>query len=50
MKKIDLGGIKVNQDLYEFVNNEVIPGTDIDPESFWQKFEKSVEHLAPINK
>ncbi len=50
MKKIDLGGIKVNQDLYEFVNNEVIPGTDIDPESFWQKFEKSVEYLAPINK
>ena len=50
MKKIDLGNLKISSNLYEFINTEVIPGTDIEPKVFWQKFEKSVETLAPINK
>ena len=36
--------------LFEFVNNEVIPGTDIKSEEFWDRFSKAVHILAPINK
>ena len=33
-----------------FVNNEIIPGTNIKSEGFWTSFEKVVHELAPINK
>jgi len=49
MNVIDKNGLKINSTLYEFLNNEAIPGTGIDPENFWLKFEKIVHELAPIN-
>jgi len=49
MNVIDKNGLKINSTLYEFINNEAIPGTGIDPENFWLKFEKIVHELAPIN-
>ena len=36
--------------MFEFINNEVIPGTNIKSDDFWNKFEKVVHELAPINK
>tara|TARA_B100001029_G_scaffold80981_1_gene66450 strand:+ start:54 stop:2198 length:2145 start_codon:yes stop_codon:yes gene_type:complete len=50
MKKIDVGNLKISSDLYEFINKEVTPGTDIEPNIFWPKFEKAVETLTPINR
>ena len=50
MNIIDKNGLKINSILFEFINNEVIPGTDIKIEEFWDKFEKIVHELAPINK
>ena len=50
MKKIDVGNLKISSDLYEFINKEVMPGTDIEPNIFWPKFEKAVETLTPINR
>jgi len=50
MKKINVGNLKVSFDLLEFINNEAIPGTEIDANSFWSKFEESVYLLTPINK
>jgi malate synthase len=50
MKKIDKGNLKVNYDLLEFVNDELLPGTNIDPIKFWSGFDKAVHELTTINK
>jgi malate synthase len=50
MKKIDKGSLKVNYDLLEFVNDELLPGTNIDPIKFWSGFDKAVHELTTINK
>ena len=50
MKMIEKNGLKISSTLFEFINNEVIPGTKIDIEEFWSKFSNIVHELAPINK
>ena len=50
MNTIIKNKLKIKSSLYEFINNEVIPGTGIDPENFWTKFSKTVHELAPINR
>jgi len=50
MNKIKKGNLTINSVLFEFVNQEVIPGTNIDIEDFWKKFDLVVHELAPINK
>ena len=50
MSLIDKNGLKINSVLYEFINREAIPGTNINSENFWKNFEKVVHELAPINK
>ncbi len=49
-KYITLGKSKINQSLYNFVNNEVAPDTGIDVESFWNQFINSANILAKKNK
>ena len=50
MNVINKNGLKINSTLYEFVNKEAIPGTNINSDSFWTKFSEAVHELAPINK
>ena len=50
MEMIDKNGLKVSSTLLEFINTEVIPGTNIDIEKFWSKFSSIVHELSPINK
>ena len=50
MNQIKKGNLTISSVLLEFVNQEVIPGTDIDAENFWKKFDLAVHELAPINK
>jgi len=50
MNKIKKGNLTISSVLLEFVNKEVIPGTNIDAEDFWKKFDIAVHKLAPINK
>ena len=50
MNKIKKGNLTVCSVLHEFVNQEIIPGTDISIEDFWNKFDLAVHELAPINK
>ena len=50
MSLIKKNGLKINSKIFEFINKEVLPETDIKPEDFWKKFEKVVHELAPINK
>ncbi len=50
MKMLEKYGLKISSSLFEFINNEVIPGTNIKSEEFWNKFSKAVHELAPINR
>ena len=50
MSITEKNGLKINTKLLDFVNNEVIPGTNIKSEEFWTSFEKIVHELAPKNR
>ena len=50
MRVIDKNGLKIDAALFEFINNEVLPGTSIKSDDFWNKFEKVIHELSPINK
>ena len=50
MSKINKNGLKISSEIFEFINNKAIPGTNIDIENFWQKFSDVVHELAPVNK
>ena len=50
MKFINKNDLKINKTLFDFINEEVLPGTDVDSEEFWNKFSKVVHELSPINK
>ena len=50
MQKIKKGNLKIDSKLVEFIEKEVIPGTDIDPNKFWSKFDDIVHNLSIINK
>ena len=49
MSFTEKNGLKINTKLLNFVNNEIIPGTNIKSEEFWTSFGKIVHELAPIN-
>ena len=50
MNKIKKGNLIISSVLLEFVDKEIIPGTDIDVDEFWKKFDSAVHELAPINR
>ena len=50
MSRIDKNGLKISSTLFEFINNDVIPGTNLKSDDFWNKFEKVVHELSPLNK
>src|SRR5881275_115827 len=48
--RVSVGNLRVAQVLYDFINNEALPGTDIDPDSFWAGVDKVVADLGPQNQ
>ena len=50
MKITEKNGLKINTKLFNFVNDEIIPGTNFKSDEFWANFGKIVHELAPINK
>ena len=38
MKTIDKNNLKISVLLYDFINDEVIPGTNIESGKFWEGF------------
>jgi len=42
-------GLQVATELYDFVNQRVLPGTGVSAESFWKGFDTIVADLAPKN-
>lgn len=49
-ERITVGGIRVDEVLYDFVNNEAIPGTGVDPDAFWAGAAEIFTDLAPRNR
>ena len=48
--RVTVGNLRVAQTLYDFVNDEALPGTEIDPDTFWSGVDKVVADLTPKNQ
>ncbi len=48
-ERVQVGGLQVAKVLFDFVNNEAIPGTGISAEQFWKGAESVINDLAPKN-
>ena len=49
-KYVKINNLQVSNDLSEFVNNELLKGTNVTAEKFWNGFEKSINELTPKNR
>ena len=49
-ERIAAGGLQVDKELYDFINDEALPGTGVSPEAFWSGFDRLVHDLAPRNR
>ncbi|WP_416311021.1 malate synthase G [Pseudomonas sp. W03] len=49
-ERVQVGGLQVAKVLFDFVNNEAIPGTGVDAGKFWAGVETVINDLAPKNK
>ena len=50
MEKINISNLSVDENLVKFINDEVLPGTNINSKKFWDSFSEVVNKLAPKNK
>ena len=50
MSITEKNGLKISSVMFDFVNNEAIPETGLDPDQFWAKFSAVVHEMAPTNK
>ena len=50
MEKINISNLSVDENLVKFINDEVLPGTNINSKKFWESFSEVVNNLAPKNK
>ena len=44
------GKLSVENELVKFIENELLPDTNISPERFWKGLDKATHELAPKNK
>jgi malate synthase len=47
---IEIGGLKVNEELYDLVRDEIAPETGVEPDEFWKALGKIVQELGPKNR
>jgi len=48
--RVESGGLQVDRKLYDFINDEALPGTDVSPDAFWSGFDRLVHGLSPRNR
>ncbi|TPG33845.1 malate synthase G [Mycolicibacterium hodleri] len=48
--RVTVGNLRVARVLHDFITNEALPGTGVDPDSFWAGVDKVVTDLAPQNQ
>ena len=49
-KYIKIENLSVSDELFKFVNEELLPGTKIIQKDFWEKFDNFAHELTPENK
>ncbi|WP_188586566.1 malate synthase G [Gordonia jinhuaensis] len=49
-ERVTVEGLQVEPVLYDFINNEAIPGTGVDVDAFWKGAAAIVNDLAPRNR
>ncbi|MGL6235517.1 MAG: malate synthase G [Segniliparus sp.] len=49
-ERVNVHGFQVAKELYDFVTDEAIPGTGVDPAAFWSGFAEILAELAPRNR
>ena len=47
---VQTNNLQVASVLYEFINEEALPGSGVDQEKFWSDFSALVQDLTPTNK
>lgn len=47
---VHVGKLKVASELYTFINEEALPGSEVNPDTFWSGFEKLINELTPKNR
>jgi malate synthase len=48
--RVTVGNLRVARALYDFITDEALAGTDLDPDSFWSGVDKVVADLTPRNQ
>lgn len=47
--RVAVGNLRVARPLYDFITDEALPGTGINPDSFWSGVDKVITDLTPRN-
>ena len=49
-ERIEVSGLLIDQKLYNFINEEALPGTDISVSQFWEGFGRLIRDLSGKNQ
>ena len=49
-ERVEIGGLGVAKCLHDLVNDEIAPGTGVEPEAFWRSLADIVRDLGPKNR
>ncbi|MBM2804796.1 MAG: malate synthase [Deltaproteobacteria bacterium] len=47
---VEIGGLRIDQELYALVRDEIAPGTGVDGDGFWASLARIVHDLGPKNR
>lgn len=50
IERVQVGGLQVAKVLFDFINNEALPGTGVAADKFWAGVESVINDLAPKNR
>ncbi len=50
MDRVEEAGLRIARELHEFVGQEALPGTGIEPAAFWAGFAAALRDLGPRNR
>ena len=49
-ERVTVGNLRVAKVLHDFITAEALPGTGLDPDTFWSGVDKVVADLTPQNE
>ncbi len=49
-ERVDVSGLQVARSIYDLVKQDIIPGTDVDVDAFWQSFASIITNFGKQNR